>query len=180
MRPDVPLTTARLFLEPLNATHASALYPLLLDERLYTYIPQEPPSSVKAVSARYRRLATRRSPDGQQIWLNWVAYRRADQTFVGTFQATINPDQTALLAYMIFTQRQGQGYAREGGERVIEHLVRGYNVRLIVAEIDTRNRASIGVVESLGFARVAERLAADFFKGTVSDEYRYEYRPNLP
>lgn len=177
--PDMPLTTTRLLLEPLVAAHAQVVYPLLLDERLYTYIPQEPPPSVDWLAARYQRLATRRSPDGQQIWLNWVARLRDEPTYVGTFEATVEPDQTALLAYMIFPSHQGRGYAREGGLRVLEHLVRNHGVRLVVAEIDTRNRASIGVVEALGFARVALHSAADFFKGSVSDEYRYEYRPEL-
>jgi [ribosomal protein S5]-alanine N-acetyltransferase len=53
-------------------------------------------------------------------------------------------------------------------------------VYLVVAEIATRKRAAVGVVEALGFVRVAERPAADLFKGAVSDEYRYEYRPALP
>lgn len=176
---DVPLTTTRLLLEPLVAAHARAVYPLLLDERLYTYIPQEPPPSVEWLAARYRRLAARRSPDGQQIWLNWVARLRDEPSYVGTFEATIEPDQTALLAYMIFPSHQGQGYAREGGKRVIEHLMRDHGACLVAAEIDTRNHASVGVVEALGFARVALRPAADFFKGSVSDEYRYEYRPDL-
>jgi RimJ/RimL family protein N-acetyltransferase len=176
---DAPLTTTRLLLEPLVVAHAQSLYPLLQHERLYSYIPQEPPTSVDTLAARYRRLAARHSPDGQHIWLNWAARLRTGQTYVGTFEATIGPDQTALLAYMIVPSHQGQGYAREGGRRVIEHLVRDHGVRLVVAEIDTRNRASIGVVEALGFVRVAERPAADFFKGAVSDEYRYEYRPEL-
>lgn len=183
MRPmplDTPLATARLVFEPLVVAHAEALYPLLLDERLYTYIPQEPPISVETLATRYQQLATRRSPDGRQVWLNWAARLRTRRDYVGMFQATIDPDQTALLAYMIFPPWQGQGYAREGGERVLEHLVRDYGVRLVVAEIDTRNRASIAMVEALGFVRVAERPAADFFKGAVSDEYRYEYRSALP
>jgi len=180
MPPDAPLATARLVLEPLVVAHAKALYPLLQDERLYTYIPQEPPLSVEALAARYQRLATRRSPDGRQIWLNWVARLNTERDNVGMFQATIDSDQTALLAYMIFPPWQGQGYAHEGGARVLEHLVRDYGAPLVTAEIDTRNRASISLVESLGFVRVAERPAADFFKGAVSDEYRYEYRLALP
>lgn len=174
------LTSARLLLEPLAADHAQALYPLLRDERLYTYIPQEPPASREALAARYRRLEARRSPDGQEVWLNWAARLHGTQTYVATFQATIFPDATALLAYMVFPLHQRQGYGREGSARVIEHLVRDHGVRLVAAEIDTRNRASIGVVEALGFTRVATRPSADFFKGAVSDEYRYEFRPHLP
>lgn len=178
---EVPLTTKRLLLEPLVVAHAPDLFPLLQDDRLYTYIPQEPPLSVEALAARYHRLATRRSPDGHQIWLNWVARLQAGHTYVGTFEATIEPDRTALLAYMIFPPHQGQGYAREGCAAVLDHLLRDYGARLVAAEIDTRNRASIGVVEALGFVRVAEQRAADFFKGSVSDEYRYEYQqPFIP
>ncbi|HEX6544593.1 MAG TPA: GNAT family N-acetyltransferase [Ktedonobacterales bacterium] len=177
---DLPLATARLLLEPLIPAHAPALHPLLLDARLYTYIPEDPPSSLEVLVARYRHLASRHSPDGREVWLNWAARLRAASDFVGTFQATVQPDRTALLAYMIFTPYQREGYAREGCDRVIEHLVHAYGVRQIVAEIDTRNRASIALVETLGFVRVAERPAADFFKGAVSDEYRYEYRPEFP
>ena len=177
---DLYLVTERLILEPLVVSHAQTLYPLLRDERLYTYIPEEPPVSADALAARYQRLEARRSPDNQQVWLNWAARLRAGSSYAGWFQATIIPDQAALLAYMIFPSQQGQGYAREGGRRVIEHLARDHGVRLVVAEIDTRNRASIGVVEALGFVRVAERPAADFFKGAVSDEYRYEYQPERP
>ena len=174
---DSHLVTARLVLEPLAVSHAEALHPLLCDERLYTYIPQEPPTSVDALAVRYRRLATRRSPDGQEIWLNWVARLRTGSRYVGMFEATVMPDRVALFAYMIFLPEQGQGYAREGGARVLEYLVRKHEARLVAAEIDTRNRASIGVVEALGFVRVAEHPAADYFKGSVSDEYRYEYQP---
>lgn len=170
--------SARLVLEPLVVAHARALFPLLCDERLYTYIPQEPPTSMAVVTERYRRLELRRSPDGQQIWLNWAARLRKGSSYVGVFQATIEPDGEAFLAYMIFPSQQGQGYAREGGQRVIECLIGEYGVRQVVAEIDTRNRASVAVVEALGFARVAEHPAADFFKGSVSDEYRYEYQPD--
>lgn len=177
---DSSLVTARLVLEPLVVSHAEALYPSLCDERLYTYIPQEPPVSLDALATRYRRLEARRSPDGRQVWLNWAARLRAGSSYVGTFQATIEPDQAAFLAYMVFPPQQEQGYAREGSQRVIAHLAREYGASLIVAEIDTRNRASIGLVEALGFVRVAERPAADYFKGATSDEYRYEYRPNRP
>ena len=177
---DESLMTARLVLEPLVVAHARALYPFLCDERLYTYIPQEPPASADALAERYRRLERRRSPDGQRVWLNWAARLRTGASYVGWFQATIEPEREAFLAYTIFPAQQRRGYAREGSRRIVEHLVREYGARLIVAEIDTRNRASISVVEALGFVRVAERPAADFFKGSVSDEYRYEYQPELP
>jgi len=47
---------------------------------------------------------------------------------------------------------------------------------LIVAERDTRNAASISLAEALGFEWVGTTLDTDRFKGSVSDEHRYELR----
>jgi RimJ/RimL family protein N-acetyltransferase len=102
---------------------------------------------------------------------------RTSDDYAGTLEVTIHADSTALLAYMIFPAFQHRGFAREGCLRVLEHLCSVYKVRRVVAEIDTRNTASIALVASLGFVRIALHPSADFFKGAVSDEYRYEYEP---
>jgi RimJ/RimL family protein N-acetyltransferase len=172
--PERPLETPRLLLEPLVADHATALFEALQHPNLYTYIPQDPLSSLEALKIRYAALSTRHSPDGQEDWLNWALRQRERGAYVGTVQATMRADHTALLAYMIFPAFWRQGYAREGCARVLTHLFEDYRVSRVAAEIDTRNTASIQLVESLGFARVATTPGADFFKGATSDEYRYE------
>jgi RimJ/RimL family protein N-acetyltransferase len=166
--------TPRLLLEPLVTGHAIALFEALQAPDLYIYIPQEPPSSLGALTARYAALSSRRSPDGHEAWLNWALRQRATGDYVGTVQATVRADHTALLAYMVFPAFWRQGYAREGCARVLAHLFEDYHVSRVAAEIDTRNTASIHLVEALGFARVATTPGADFFKGAASDEYRYE------
>ena len=172
--PELLFETPRLLLEPLNVGHAIALFEALQAPELYTYIPQDPPSSLEALKTRYTALASRRSPDGQEGWLNWALNLRATGAYVGTVQATVRADQTALLAYMIFVPFWRQGYARESCARVLAHLFGDYYVSQVAAEIDTRNTSSIQLVEALGFTRVATTPGADFFKGAISDEYRYE------
>ena len=172
--PELPLATPRLLLEPLVVGHAAALFEALQTPELYAYIPQEAPSSLEALTTRYVALSSRRSPDGQEEWLNWAFRQRATSAYVGTVQATVRADDTALLAYMIFVPFWRQGFAREGCARVLAHLFEEYHVRRVAAEIDTRNTSSIQLVEALGFTRVATTPGADFFKGAVSDEYRYE------
>jgi RimJ/RimL family protein N-acetyltransferase len=166
--------TARLALEPLRLEHAAPLYTALQDPRLYTYIPDDPPTSLDALQRRYRRWERRASPDGREIWLNWAARLRARSEWIGTFQATISEDRQAVLAYMIFSPFQRKGFARAGCLRVIRHLVDGYGVRVVAAEIDTRNAGSIALVRSLGFRLMATTYRADTFKGTASDEHRFE------
>jgi len=79
-----------------------------------------------------------------------------------------------MLAYMVFVAFQGRGYAVEGAARALAHLFDDYHVSVVAAEIDTRNSASIRLVEALGFVRVAMIPGTDFFKGSLSDDYRYE------
>lgn len=170
------LETPRLVLEPLTGGHAPALFAGLGDDRLYRFIPQEPPVSLPWLAERYRRLEVRRSPDGSETWLNWAMRRRAGPGYVGLLEATVFADRTALIAYTVVVPHQRRGYAREGVARLIEHLFRDHAVAVVAAEVDTRNGASIGLLERLGFARVGERVGADFFNGASSDEYRYERR----
>ena len=168
------LKTRRLLLEPLTVAHAAELYEHLLDRRLYTFIPQDPPASGRALADRYGKLAARRSPDGGEAWLNWAVRERETGRYVGTLEATVEGDRTASIAYTVFVPYQRMGFASEGCERMVSHLFRDCGASNIVAEVDTRNAASIALVESLGFGRVSLRKDADHFKGASSDEYRYE------
>jgi [ribosomal protein S5]-alanine N-acetyltransferase len=174
IKPETTLETPRLLLEPLQVPHAPALYEPLQASAIYHYIPEDPPASLEALVARYERLAARKSPDGREAWLNWAVRERGEGEYMGVLQATVRSDGTAYLAYILFPEFWGRGYAREGCGRILDLLFRGYQVYKVLAEIDTRNVASIRLVESLGFQRVATTPNADFFKGSTSDEYRYE------
>ncbi len=177
---DAVLTTPGLLLEPLLAAHATALFGALQEERLYRFIPQDPPTSPEALAARYARVASRCSPDGRERWLNWAMRLRDDGPYVGTLVASVYPDRAAAdVAYSVFVPHQRHGYAREGLTRVLAHLYEDHGVQVVAVQIDTRNTPSIALVEALGFARVGEQKGADAFKGTISDEYHYELRPGL-
>jgi len=169
------LETVRLLLEPLVVSHAQALYAALQAPELYTYIPQDAPPSLESLAARYAKLATRHSLDGQELWLNWALRARETRDYVGTVEVTVYPDSTAALAYQIFLPYWHQGLATEACACVLTHLVTRYAVGFVFAEIDTRNAASIHLVERLGFTRVSMTPRADYFKGAYSDEYRYEW-----
>ena len=174
VQPEAILETARLLLEPLHPSHALALYEPLQSHAIYEFLPEDPPTSSESLATRYQRLSSRRSPDGEQVWLNWAMRQRRENVYVGTLQATVYTDATAYLAYILFPAFWRQGYAREGCRRILELLFKDYQVHIIVAEIDTRNVASIKLIESLGFQRFATKLNADFFKGSTSHEYRYK------
>jgi RimJ/RimL family protein N-acetyltransferase len=173
---DFDLKTRRLVLEPLVPSHAAAIYEDLLDPRLYSFIPQDPPTSAEELRAKFTRLASRTSPDGHELWLNWVARFNDGNCYIGRFEASVYEDGSADIAYSVFPKFWRLGLAKEACEAVLDHLRRLYGVSGVAAEIDTRNLASIGLIESLGFERIGFIESADSFKGSRSDEYRYELR----
>jgi ribosomal-protein-alanine N-acetyltransferase len=178
------LETGRLVLEPLLPEHAPLLFEGLADERLHRFIPTDAPESAEALETRYRKLSSRRSPDGAEVWLNFAMRLREEGTlpkasYVGMLEATVFPNRSAYIAYTVFVPFWRQGYAREGCARMLRHLLENYRVLVVVAEMDTRNAASVSLVEALGFERVGTTLGADHFKGSVSDEHRYELRVDV-
>jgi RimJ/RimL family protein N-acetyltransferase len=165
------LHTQRLALEPLTPAHADELLVPLADPRLYTHVPQDPPVSLAALRDRLVLLSTRRSPVGDQLWLNWVMRDRQDGQCRGRVQATVTTDARAWIAYEVFPQYWGNGLATEACRRMIEWLIGTLGVRQFAAEVDSQNSASLRLLERLGFQRVSLHEAADEFKGRVSDEW---------
>src|SRR4029450_9642198 len=98
----------------------------------------------------------------------WIVRSRTDHQCLGRMEVTIRPDQSAYFAYEIGAAVQRQGFGTEACRRVIQALFDDYHVAKIVAEVDTRNVASIALLERLGFQRGSLRQNADHFKGTPS------------
>ena len=102
IEPEALLETARLVLEPLQIAHTLAVYEPLQAAPIYDFIPETPPASVEALATRYQRLSSRKSPDERETWLNWAMRERREDRYVGILQATVSPDATAFLAYIVF------------------------------------------------------------------------------
>ena len=179
VEPEERLETPRLYLEPILPAHAASLNEQLQDERLYRFIPQDPPVTPQSLEDRYAFLSGRRSPDGREAWLNWAVRERSSGEYAGTLEATVYDNATAIIAYTVFVPHQRRGFAAEACGRLLEHLFEDYRVSVVAAEIDTRNVASVALVESLGFERVGFQKDADHFKGSTSDEYRYEIKEGV-
>jgi [ribosomal protein S5]-alanine N-acetyltransferase len=174
------LQASRFRLEPLVVDHAATMLDGLRDPEAYRYIPQGPPTSLDELTTRYKGLESRRSPDGNEAWLNWVL-AGPDREAHGYVQATVHlGSNEAWIAYLVFKSSQRRGYAREALDILIPALRETYGVNRFNAEIDTRNVASIRLVESLGFERVRHIKNADEFKGSVSDEFHYSLAGSVP
>lgn len=166
------VAAAGLVLEPLQKAHAAELFDLLCEPSLYQFIPQDPPVSLAALQDRYETLERRCSPDGTELWLNWVI--RREEGAAGLVQATCNDRRQVFLAYEVFLPFRRKGIAAAAVKSVLEHLRVSTGVRQALAYVDTRNTPSVGLLKGLGFEQRRLLRGADWFKGEVSDEFEFE------
>jgi ribosomal-protein-alanine N-acetyltransferase len=136
-------------LEQLCESHAAPLFVILAEPDLWSLTDSDPPTSVEELAARYRRLESRRSPDGSQTWLNWAIVADADP--IGFVQATVERD-VAEIAYVVGCAHQGRGYAGLAIDEMLAMLRDDHGVATIVATVDARNTASLRLLARAGFA----------------------------
>src|SRR5213593_3890807 len=91
------IETGSLTLEPQTAAHAEEMFTVLSDPAIYEY-ENEPPPSVDWLRARFTKLESRRSTNGQEQWLNWVI-RLPTSELIGFVQATVRSKGRAAIAY---------------------------------------------------------------------------------
>jgi hypothetical protein len=77
--------------------HAEEMFAVLSDPAIYEY-ENAPPRSLEWLRARYRKLESRSSADGEQRCLNWVIRLRASE-LIGYVQATVYPTGRGAIAY---------------------------------------------------------------------------------
>jgi len=105
------IRTRRLRLEPLTVRDADALFAVLDDPALHRFTGGEP-RTLAELEAWIAAVEPGRSPDGTQTWCNWLVVVIETTSVAGTVQATVEADE-ASLAWVIGTDFQGRGYAKE-------------------------------------------------------------------
>src|SRR6185369_17207260 len=104
----------------LTRRHAPVLFPLLAEPALYTWTGGAPPASAETLAHGLAVWERRRSPDGAELWLNWLVRVRESSEAAGYVQATVSRNEDeAALAWVIAVPWQGRGLASEAARGVL-------------------------------------------------------------
>lgn len=154
------LGSDRLVLEPLTVEHAAGMVAVLADHALYEYTGGEPPT-LERLQHRYAAQVAGGAADGSEWWLNWIVTRRDSGAPVGFVQATVRqcaaagaavPEgAVADLAWVIGSTNQGQGFASEATDTMLQWL-RSQGITRFSALIHPDHAASNAVARHQGFA----------------------------
>jgi len=145
-----PLRSSEIWLTPLQVGDAEELAPLLADTALHRFIGGEPPDLAE-VRSRFARQCNGASPDGREVWLNWVVRTGASHHAAGTVQATVTESddgRVAELAWVIATAYQRRGLAKAAA-RLVAAWLSQHGVQHLRAHIHPEHRASQTVAASL-------------------------------
>lgn len=153
---DPIIVSERLTMTPLVPEDADEMVQVLADSCLHQFIGGRP-ANLDDLRAWYRKLVDG-SPRAEEIWLNWIARRRADDQAVGTVQATVidhGDTRTAYVAWVIGVPWQNHGFASEAARALVAWLGE-HDVDDIVAHIHPDHRASAKVASRAGLAPTDE------------------------
>src|SRR5262249_2258072 len=121
------------------------------------------PLPADALAARYARLATRRSPDGDQMWGNWVLRVRATGAAAGTVQATLPAGGPAAGpaegAWVGARAARGAGYAPDAARSLAAG--RGEEGGPVMAPIHPGHLAPQGVARAAGLSPTSDVHAGE-------------------
>jgi RimJ/RimL family protein N-acetyltransferase len=136
----------RVLLVPLAAEHADDLAGLLEDAFVRDALRV---GDVEGLRRRFAAWESRRSPDGEERWLNWVVRERADGRALGWVQATVR-GATASVAYALLAAERGRGAASDAVRAMIQWLRTELGVTDLTASIAPANLASAHVARAVG------------------------------
>jgi RimJ/RimL family protein N-acetyltransferase len=108
-------------------------------------------------------------------WTQFAIARLSDNVLVGDCAIRLfgKDDSIAEIGITISHLEQKQGLAKEAMLGILSFLFKEKGVRRIQEIVDTKNEASIRLLESSGFKREGHFVENIFFKGAWGSEYQY-------
>lgn len=152
---DWTLESERLELAPMVEGDSAALFALLKDPEIHAFTGGQPPASADDVRATIRRRESRRSPAGDELWLNWTLRLRDDRTVVGYVQAGVKEGR-ADMAWIVGVAFQRRGFGSEASRRVLKWLRHQLQLHEVGARIHPDHIASRRLARSVGLRPTGE------------------------
>lgn len=168
--PTPTLQTARMRLRPFTDTDADALFALHSNAHVLRYWDSAPWTEPARAQLF---LATCRQMEEQGSGARLAMERSSDGTFLGWCGLSRwNPEyRSASLGYCLEESAWGQGYATEATGALLQWAFDTLDLNRVQAETDTRNLASMRVLEKLGFVPEGTLREDCVVNGEVSDSH---------
>jgi len=168
---ELPLSTSRLLLRSYEAGDLAALHDMFGREDVCRYLPWEPMDLDQARAKIEQRLGeTHIEADDDALLL--AAVEVATGRMIGELMLRLvsATSRQGEIGWSFHPDVQGRGLATEGAREVLRLGFDELGLHRIMAGCDSRNVASLRVMERLGMRREAEFIDYELAKGEWAGE----------
>ena len=92
---------------------------------------------------------------------------------IGTVNVAVGEDRQGEIGFIVHPDHQGNGYATEAAEAIVEFAFAAYDLHRIHGSVEPNNTASARVLERLGMRKEAHLVENAWVKGKWSSEAVY-------
>jgi len=170
----IALETARLHIRRFRLDDAPVVHAYRTDREVARYQSWDPTRFSAEAAEAFVREMTQATPGTPGDWFQFAIELRSSGVVIGdvALGADVHGPDTAELGFSLARRHHGHGYATEAVRAVVAYAEGKLGATRMVAIADARNRASIGVLERVGFART--RVEEAPFKGELVREIWFE------
>jgi RimJ/RimL family protein N-acetyltransferase len=166
-----PIKTSRLALRPYEPGDLAFLHSMFSREDVCRYLPWTPMDLDQAQAKLEQRVRqTHIETDGDAFVL--IAEESDTGRTVGEFMLRLKSlaSRQGELGWSLHPDAQGRGFATEAAREMLRIGFDELRLHRIVAGCDSRNTASLRVMERLGMRREAEFVDYEYVKGDWASE----------
>ncbi len=179
MEPDYPrtatafpaLSTERLVLREITPDDAAFWLRNFSDPEVVRFTAFEPPADLEAAKAEIEQYCAR--VYREQRGIRWGIALKDYTELIGTLgyhNWVREGDRRAQMGYDLLPEHRGRGIMREAMEIVLAYGFKTMTLNRAEALVDSRNVASVRLLEHLGFHRDAYFRQNTRFRGGYSDD----------
>ena len=148
---DLPLETDQLILRPFRETDAQAFSDYRSDPQVARYQGWAAPYPLEQAEEFIREMLPK-IPGQAGQWYQIALERKEDGVLIGDCAFHLSDDgRQAEIAFTLAPVFQGQGYAAEAVNFLLEALFTDLHLHRIFANVDPANAGSISLLTRLGF-----------------------------
>jgi aminoglycoside 6'-N-acetyltransferase len=168
------IDTERLVLRRFDAGDAAAFSAYRSDPEVARYQSWKAPFSLAQARDFIAEMAALH-PDIEGEWFQFAATLRGSGKLIGDVALHVleGDPGSVEIGYSLSPAHGGQGYAGEAVAALVGYALDQRGKREVMAWTDTRNEASIALLERLGFILDPASRQRTLFKGAWCDEDRY-------
>lgn len=165
----IEIHTARLLLRRARMDDLAAIHRVLSDAQAMRYWSTPPHATLEQSRAWLESMVSAAAPENADFVIEH------DGVVIGKAGCWRMPE----IGFILHPDHWRQGFAREALGAVIDHVFAHFDTRSIVADVDPRNRASLALLDRLGFVET-HRAARTFLVGDAWCDSVYLARTRGP